>query len=144
MIRVIEHGPKVIKTRCPHCGCVFEYELEDVKTDGIFSTIQYNSTGQYVECPDCKYHVFHDYFKLDEEPKQPKIWYSTEPIPCFKPGIYLTTDLESHSVCQSTGGKLPEGTVVTNINKEYNPCEYCIDDTGNPTLDCGACLHNKK
>lgn len=90
MITVIEHGPKKIKARCPHCGCIFEYELEDVKTEGILSTIQYNSTGQYVECPDCKYHVYHDYFKLDE-PKAPDIrWYNGigDAVPCFKPGDY--------------------------------------------------------
>lgn len=141
MIKVIEHGPKTIKARCPKCGCIFEYELEDVKNEmGLgFECYSYN----YVECPDCKYHVYHDYFKLEEELKEPKIWYSTEPIPCFKPGIY-PTDLDNHSFCQTTGGKLPEGTVVTNINKDYNPCEYCVDDAGNPTLDCGACPHNKK
>lgn len=102
MITIIEHGPKKIKARCPHCGCIFEYELEDVKSEGILSlsTIQINSTGQYVECPDCHYHVYHDYFKLkEEEPKEPKIWYDRiECIPCFSPGVY-PTDLYNRSIC---------------------------------------------
>lgn len=49
MIRVIKHGTKRT-IECKNCGCVFEYEKEDI------NTIQtgYNEYKYYIDCPDCK------------------------------------------------------------------------------------------
>ena len=48
-IKVITHGEKKFQATCPVCGCVFEYELEDIKRDE-------DSLGKhyYVKCPDCE------------------------------------------------------------------------------------------
>ena len=57
MITVIKHGKETFKAVCPICGCEFTYQAEDLKED-IFH-------NHYVECPDCKNAVSHDY-----EPKK--------------------------------------------------------------------------
>ena len=51
-IRVIKHGTKRV-AECAYCGCVFEYELEDI------NTIQkkHNEYTQSVDCPDCRREV---------------------------------------------------------------------------------------
>lgn len=47
-IKVIKHGEKTFQTTCPLCGCIFEYETEDIVKDE-------DSLGKhyYVKCPDC-------------------------------------------------------------------------------------------
>ena len=56
-IKVIKRGKETFKATCPICGCEFTYQAEDLKED-IFH-------NHYVECPDCKNAVSHDY-----EPKK--------------------------------------------------------------------------
>lgn len=48
-IRVIKHGKKRV-AECLNCGCVFEYELEDIKT----KQQGYNEYVHSVKCPDCR------------------------------------------------------------------------------------------
>ena len=47
MIKVIKEGKQNFRATCSKCGCVFEYELED-----LFPL-------EYVLCPCCKDHVYH-------------------------------------------------------------------------------------
>lgn len=56
-IKVIKHGKETFKAICPICGCEFTYQSEDLKEDCFHN--------HYVECPDCKNAVWHEY-----EPKQ--------------------------------------------------------------------------
>ena len=52
-IKIIKHGKETFKAVCPICGCEFSYQAEDLKED-LFH-------NHYVECPDCKQTVSHDY-----------------------------------------------------------------------------------
>ncbi len=59
-IKVIKHGKEAFKAVCPICGCEFSYQAEDLKEDRFHN--------HYVECPDCKQIVSHEY-----EPKNKDI-----------------------------------------------------------------------
>ena len=48
MIKVIEHGYAKYKDKCHQCGCLFEYELEDIKAGSV-------------KCPDCGFLCNHNY-----------------------------------------------------------------------------------
>jgi DNA-directed RNA polymerase subunit RPC12/RpoP len=48
MIKVIEHGYSKYKDKCHQCGCLFEYELEDIKEGSV-------------KCPDCEFLCNHNY-----------------------------------------------------------------------------------
>ena len=53
MITVIKHGKETFKAVCPICGCEFTYQAEDLKEDCFHN--------HYVDCPDCKQVVIHEY-----------------------------------------------------------------------------------
>ena len=55
MKKIIEHGFKqYMETRCPHCGCRFSYEWEDVIKENIYcNTNLYNSAPYEIICPEC-------------------------------------------------------------------------------------------
>lgn len=60
MIKVIKHGQTQFKMICPHCGCEFTYEKEDIKyKTGLFMvhTDTYSEMN-FVECPDCGYECY--------------------------------------------------------------------------------------
>ena len=52
-IKVIKHGKETFKAVCPICGCEFSYQSEDLKEDRFHN--------HYIECPDCKQIVSHEY-----------------------------------------------------------------------------------
>ena len=52
-IKVIKHGKETFKAVCPICRCEFSYQSEDLKEDRFHN--------HYVECPDCKQIVSHEY-----------------------------------------------------------------------------------
>ena len=52
-IKIIKHGKEAFKAVCPICGCEFSYQAEDLKEDRFHN--------HYVECPDCKQIVSHEY-----------------------------------------------------------------------------------
>lgn len=52
-IKIIKHGKETFKVVCPICGCEFSYQAEDLKEDRFHN--------HYVECPDCKQRVSHEY-----------------------------------------------------------------------------------
>ena len=51
-IKVIKHGTKRI-AECKNCGCVFEYEKEDINS----MRIKHNEYKNYVICPECRSEV---------------------------------------------------------------------------------------
>ena len=65
-IKVIKHGKKpVFKKVCPNCGCEFEYEQEDIKTEYNWSLGELTwNYPRYVKriiiCPDCGEKLVHD------------------------------------------------------------------------------------
>jgi hypothetical protein len=61
-IKVIKHGKETFKAVCPICGCEFTYQAEDLKEDCFHN--------HYVECPDCKQAVSHEY----EAKKKELVW----------------------------------------------------------------------
>ena len=79
MIKVIKHGkkPKFTKT-CPHCGCEFEYEIEDLKTDyNICLTSYPGQYRRYILCPDCGERIEHDTI-MESYPQMPKVIYCND------------------------------------------------------------------
>ena len=63
-IKVIKHGqkPKFKKT-CPNCGCVFEYEYEDLQVDFDWYLHSYTyppRKRRNIICPDCGEKIYHD------------------------------------------------------------------------------------
>lgn len=58
MITVIKHGKKKQIT-CSNCGCVMEYEKEDVKAEQVGM----NEYDYSINCPDCKSKVKVNYWK---------------------------------------------------------------------------------
>lgn len=48
MVKVIEHGYNNYTTKCYQCGCLFEYELEDIENGSV-------------KCPDCTQLCNHNY-----------------------------------------------------------------------------------
>lgn len=45
MVKIIDPAPKEFIGYCSRCGCKFSYELKDLR---------YDSTIEYVKCPECK------------------------------------------------------------------------------------------
>lgn len=83
MIKVIKHGnkPKFTKT-CPHCGCEFEYEVEDLKTDYSMCLTSYpGQYHRYILCPDCGERIEHDTVR-QSWPKMPEVIYTNNTDPC--------------------------------------------------------------
>ena len=52
-IKIIKHGKETFKAICTICGCEFSYQAEDLKEDHFHN--------HYIECPDCKQIVSHEY-----------------------------------------------------------------------------------
>lgn len=50
MIKVIEHGDRVIK-KCPTCKCVFTYENDDVQIKYLNRIA--TKIHIFVKCPEC-------------------------------------------------------------------------------------------
>ena len=52
MIRILAHGKRY--TQCHKCGCVFEFEHEDIESKTIdFGEPKFAFKSEYVTCPDC-------------------------------------------------------------------------------------------
>jgi hypothetical protein len=52
-IKVIRHGTKLI-AECECCGCLFEYENEDIKE----IQLHLNEYRKYVRCPECNSEIY--------------------------------------------------------------------------------------
>lgn len=57
-VKVIKHGNKRT-VECNNCGCLFEYEKEDVST----LKTGFNEYEYFIDCPDCRQQITVDYFK---------------------------------------------------------------------------------
>ena len=113
-IKVIKHGKETFKAVCPICGCEFSYQAEDLKEDRFHN--------HYVECPDCKQTVSHDY-----EPKNKDItWTKYTPTVDYKlnyPYLQKTalTTATSWSDCDTCQFKPDPNKVVVGDT----PCTWC-------------------
>lgn len=52
MIEIIQRGTKNRRT-CVNCGCIFSYEEEDIRKDGVYSVDPLKVKKTYVICPQC-------------------------------------------------------------------------------------------
>lgn len=52
MIRIIKHGTKRVN-ECNNCGCIFQYEKEDIKVEQA----GWNEYTYTICCPDCKQEI---------------------------------------------------------------------------------------
>lgn len=112
-IKIIEEGKirKFTKT-CPNCGCKFEYDEGDVKTNyNDFSISYHNDYGTYVICPCCGKHLPHNgYMAYYNNPNVNYVNY----IPPEK-GTIVTN-------CDNCPNKLDPKNVTTGDS----PCDWCI------------------
>ena len=109
-IKVIKHGTKVFRAVCPICGCEFEYEYEDLKTEYGFV--------KEVKCPDCGNTVYHQEYK----PIQPI--YPTYPSWPY-PYITWTSTGAGTIDCETCPNKPdPSKPVVGDT-----PCTWCKKNT---------------
>ena len=81
-IKVIKHGekPKFKKT-CPNCGCVFEYEVEDLQIEPNWSLNSWNYPAhkkRVVICPDCGEKIYHDTIVDEIYPTYPNVIYCND------------------------------------------------------------------
>ena len=51
-IRVIKHGAQFLRATCPHCGCLFKFEIEDMF---VFDTGI--DKFEEIKCPECNYTI---------------------------------------------------------------------------------------
>ena len=59
MINVLSHGNQHLQATCPKCGCVFEYESEDVhKERKIVGLISWDVFVDLVKCPECGQSIY--------------------------------------------------------------------------------------
>lgn len=113
-IKVIKHGTKVFRVVCPICGCEFEYEYEDLKTEYGFV--------RQVKCPDCGNFVTHQ----DFTPQQPHIpTYPNYPLgpayPTYPYVTWTTTGTGTELDCNKCPNKPdPTKTIVGDT-----PCTWC-------------------
>lgn len=56
MIKIIEHGT-IRKQKCPHCGCLFSYESEDIKVEKEDKYMIHGFSKKYINCPQCEYKI---------------------------------------------------------------------------------------
>ena len=69
MKRIIEEGRYVKRKKCWNCGCLFEYEKEDIEVKLVFlsATDIFPCDRQVVTCPCCnKDIVLHKNYKHKE------------------------------------------------------------------------------
>jgi len=61
MIKILKEGkPQKFTKTCLECGCEFEYELEDIKTDYTLCLTSYpGQYNTYVICPCCGNSIHH-------------------------------------------------------------------------------------
>ena len=128
-IRVIEHGKKKFTTTCPNCGCRFEYELEDIKSE--FAGVK------TVKCPDCQQECYHyDYTIYPYWPPQPT--YPVNPCvptpnipsvpsdPITKPNVIWSTPVTAPSNWPdcATCPNRPDPNKPATVGD--TPCTWCI------------------
>lgn len=79
-IRIIKEGKPVKFTKtCPDCGCEFEYDVSDLKTDySICLTTYPGQYNTYIVCPCCGKHIHHETKSADDLPYNTvNIWYDS-------------------------------------------------------------------
>ena len=81
-IKIIKEGKKkekeIFKKTCEKCGCIFEFEEEDLHIDYRLCLTTYPSQYQrYIICPCCGNRIYHDnVFEINLN-DYPKVWYTT-------------------------------------------------------------------
>lgn len=117
-INIIKHGKATFKAVCPICGCEFTYQSEDLKED-IFH-------NHYVECPDCKNSVSHEY----EDKKKGITWRKNlttvddedTAYPKYPNTIYTTTTPYSWPDCATCPNR-PDPNKPAQAGD--TPCTWC-------------------
>ena len=131
-IKVIKHGTKVFRVVCPICGCEFEYEYEDLKTEYGFV--------RQVKCPDCGNFVTHQ----DFTPQQPHI--PTYPITPTFPGTTPWDPTYPTYPSWPTYPNYPKVTWTTNPGYVNLDCDKCLNrpDPDKPVVGDTPCTWCKK
>ena len=128
-IKVIKHGKETFKAVCPICGCEFTYQSEDLKED-IFH-------NHYVECPDCKNGVSHEYEAKKKSLQKDLTWAFPKPgesVPCDKKDKWFYIDYPQPNTIWSTAPSIDWPDCATCPNKP-DPTKTVAGDT--PCTWCG-------
>lgn len=113
-IKVIKHGTKVFRAVCPICGCEFEYEYEDLKTEYGFV--------RQVKCPDCGNFVTHQDFTTQQPhiPTYPN-YPSWPAYPSYPYVTWTTIGTGTELDCD----KCPNKPSSDKITIGDTPCTWC-------------------
>ena len=116
MIKVIKHGTKPKFTKlCPHCGCEFEDEIEDLQTDYSLCLTSYpGQYRRYILCPDCGERIEHDTIMCN--PPMPKVVY------CNNLNDINIDGFDPCKDCPNKGG--PKDAMGNPVAGD-SPCQWC-------------------
>lgn len=64
MIKIIKSGKQEFHAICPHCGCEFTYEKEDLSGKNYI----YIGASDYVKCPECNMPIPHSIVNITPKP----------------------------------------------------------------------------
>ena len=124
-IKIIKHGKETFKAVCTICGCEFSYQAEDLKEDHFHN--------HYVECPDCKQIVSHEYESKNKSITltkcPPTVDYKLNYPYLQNTAWATTTSWPDCDTCPNKPdpNKLVVGDTPCNWCKKIQP--YCISDT---------------
>ena len=81
-IKIIKQGKKkkeVFKKTCEKCGCIFEFEEEDLITDySLCLTTCSSQYHRYIICPCCGSRIYHDTVFEGGMNDYPKVYYTMD------------------------------------------------------------------
>lgn len=92
-IKIIKEGKKkekeIFKKTCEECGCVFEFEEEDLTTDYNFCLTSYPPQyHRYIICPCCGNRIYHDNVIEGGMNDYPKVYYTIDTLTSCEDCLY--------------------------------------------------------
>lgn len=107
-INIIKPGKETFKAICQICGCEFTYQTEDLKED-IFH-------NHYIECPNCKNSISHNYEAKKREITWQKFIETTPEV-----DKALNTNATFWPDCDQCPNKPADMSYVGD-----SPCTFCV------------------
>ncbi len=121
-IKILKPGKKkkeVFKKTCEKCGCVFEFEEEDLTTDYSFCLTSYPAQyHRYIICPCCRNRIYHDNVFEGGPNEYPKVYYTMDTLNSCEDCLYYQQTKDK--------ARLTVGDTPCTWCKKMQP--YCITD----------------
>ena len=113
-IKVITHGEKKFQVACPVCGCVFEYELEDLTL--------YQDGRKGVRCPDCNEVIYKEHIKpISYNPLLDNVILTTRE----EDGRITFTQPKQVDPCETCPNRDGPRDAFGNPTVGDSPCQWC-------------------